>query len=297
MSRREPVPAPPLDLAATQRLLRELIAAPEGVRAALADRGDPEGQALARIVAGDDALAAPARLDVYANAYFYRLLEVAQSDYPGLRRALGDRALHDLLTSYLLAAPPRHYSLRHAGDRLPAFVAGSPAAARVRERFPFAADLARFERALTDAFDAGDEPLASRDDLAGLAPERFAELPLRLAPGVQRLSLEHAVHELSREPLETEQPDPSGATAARADTELLVWRRHHSVRHRALDPLEARALARVEAGTSFADVCGTLEAVLPGDEAAARAAGWLAEWLDARLLARVDLPAGGETAG
>src|SRR5579862_2948299 len=121
--RRSAMPA----LAETQRLLWQLITAPEGVAAALAvDRergGGILADALARTVCGSGALDATARLDIYANMYFFRILDVLRDDFPGLTAVLGDTAFHNLTTDYLLACPPTRFSIRHVGDRLSSFIA------------------------------------------------------------------------------------------------------------------------------------------------------------------------------
>ena len=143
-------------LADTQQLLWRLIAAPEGVAAALAadsDRGGTLTAALQCTVRGDARLSAVERLDIYANMYFFRILDVLKEDYPATCALLGDVAFHNIVTDYLLSHAPTHFSIREAGRHLPAVLAAHAAASI----HPSAADLARFERALNDAFDAAVE--------------------------------------------------------------------------------------------------------------------------------------------
>jgi hypothetical protein len=71
-------------LTETQRLLWQLITAPEGVAAALAADGARGGSLrahLVRTVRGDRGLEAVQRLDIYANMYFFRILDVLKEDY------------------------------------------------------------------------------------------------------------------------------------------------------------------------------------------------------------------------
>jgi hypothetical protein len=117
----------PPSLAEIQERFYALVTAPEGVGKALVERGlAPED--LARMVVGDARLGAVARLDVYANMYFFRILDVLREAYPKLTAAVGDSAFHDLITDYLLACPPAHPSVAHAGDRLPQFLSTHPLA-------------------------------------------------------------------------------------------------------------------------------------------------------------------------
>ena len=113
----------------------------------------PEGRRLAEVIRDDAPLSAVDRLEVYANAYFFRILEVLRKDYPALAASLGEARFNNLITDYLAANPPTRFSLRYAGEELGSFLGGHPAARPPREEFPWAADLARLEWAIVDAFD------------------------------------------------------------------------------------------------------------------------------------------------
>ncbi|MGH7820183.1 MAG: HvfC/BufC family peptide modification chaperone, partial [Candidatus Binatia bacterium] len=85
----------------TQRIFFELIRAPEGVRqglGALADRERRLPLGLEGLIAGDERLSSIARLDVYANMYFYRILDVLKEDFPALLAVIGDTRFHNLVT-------------------------------------------------------------------------------------------------------------------------------------------------------------------------------------------------------
>ena len=74
-------------LADTQKRLRRLITWPEGVAEAL--RVEPSGRApLTTVVRSDERLGAKERLDVYANAYFYRIHDVLAEDFEKLFEGL-----------------------------------------------------------------------------------------------------------------------------------------------------------------------------------------------------------------
>ena len=72
---------------------------------------------------------------------------------------------------------------------------------------------------------------------------------------------------------------------APAPTVLLVWRARETVSYRPLAPAEAEALARVAARTSFGDLCQVAAGQIGEQEAPARAASWLARWLQDGVLA------------
>src|SRR5260370_33631770 len=101
-----------------QNLLYRLITAASGVAEGLdSERGMPAG-GLDAIVRGDDRLSAEDRVDIYANMYFYRLLDVLKEDFPATLRVLGDDNFHNLPTGYLLEYPPTEPSVLSFGRPL-----------------------------------------------------------------------------------------------------------------------------------------------------------------------------------
>jgi hypothetical protein len=269
-------------LSQLQRRLRKLLAAPEGVAAALREAGDPTAASLAGFVVSDAILAALPRLEVYANAYFLRILDALKDDFGALAAALGPEGIHDVVTAYLLAHPPRHPSLRHAGNRLSAFLADDPRAAPFRRRWPWCADLARLETALQDAFDAPDAPALGRERLATLAPDAWPALRLRVQPCVRVLRLAWPVAALYTAWESDASQTPPAAPEANC---VLVWRRDESVRWRALESLEAELLESTQAGARFEALC-EIAATARGEAAApALVAGLLGRWVETGLLA------------
>jgi hypothetical protein len=271
-------------LADTQRRLWRLVTAPEGVRAALAEAGDPAAAGLEGWLVSDARLPAALRLEIYANAYFGRIHGVMADDFGALAAAVGGAAFHDLVTAYLCVHPPERPSLRHVGERLADFLEDAAAAEPFRRRWPWAADLARLEIALADAFDAADAPPLAREDLAALPPERWAERVLSLHPAARLLELDPAAPALRRRFEDDETPEPPDG--ARPPVPVLVWRLRERVQFRAPEPEEAELLRAVGTSAAFGALCETLAARHGAEAAPARAAAWLATWIDAGLLAR-----------
>ena len=296
---RTPSGGAPPDLAALQALFYDLVTAPSGVGPGLAARGLGPA-ALDSLVVGDERLSAIARLDVYANMYFYRILDVLRGEYPRVLSAVGEVAFHNLATEYLLAFRPAHPSLREVGARLPGFLAGHGVA---NER-PWLAPLARLERAHRELFDGPDADALTMEALRGLAPEAFVAFPVALVPCHAVLEQAHALAPVW---------EPLGAgrvvVPAEAAETLLVWRERLAVRHRAIpDPAERAMLGAVAAGATLGSLCEVFVAAAaaePGSAgavtvdgapvAAALAAGAfqvLARWVDDGLLVAAALASG-----
>jgi hypothetical protein len=267
----------------TQQLFWRLITAPEGVADGLR-RIDMKSDELARVVAGDARLDAVQRLDIYANMYFWRLLDLLRGDYPALVASVGDDRFHNLVTDYLLTCPSAHPSVRNVGERLPAFLAQQAIAA---ER-PWLIELARLERARVELFDGPDAEPLTLEDLRAMAPEAFVRLPLPLVPSHCFLDVDHAVDDVWRaveDREDGEQETAPEAPAADART-LLVWRQDVTVYHRPLERLERTALLRAKEGARFGEICDRLAESMPVEEAGPAAFQLLARWVGDGIIAR-----------
>ena len=252
------------DLRETQRRFFELITAPEGVGKALADRG---AAYVEEIVRADDKAGATERLDIYANMYFYRILDVMRDVYPRLCALVGDDAFHNLVTDYLIDHPSSHPNLRNVGAQLPAFLDG------------WRADLAALEWARFDVVDGGDAEPLPFEKLKTLHPDAFGLLKLELIPAVRRVGTRFAVDSVWRgEP--TSNSDEPDATPGL----LLVWRPRCDldVYHRLTTGDEAEALAMLPA--QFGLICEKLAQKLPESAAAEAAFGLLAQWVSDGIL-------------
>jgi hypothetical protein len=262
-----------LPLRELQEMLYDLITAPAGVMQGLEARGLPP-DALDSVIVGDGRLSAAARLDIYANMYFFRILDVLREEYPRVAAALGGDAFHDLITDYLLAERPAHPSLREVGARLPGFLRTHR---RGTER-PWLPELAELERAHRELFDAADAAPLSMAALQALPPESFSTLPVRLIPA-HRLLVHAFAAAATRQ--------SGGEPEARPET-LLVWRRETTVHHRPVEnEAEAAMLRRADAPTTFTELCDIFVAARgAADEAtlAAEAFQVLARWVDDAIL-------------
>lgn len=233
----------------------------------------------------DRGISSEERLAVYRHAYFARLHEVLRSDYGALHARLGDAAFHDLAKLYLMAHPPRSFTLRDVGASLPAFLAG-PVAELFAARWPFAADLAALEWGLVEVFDAADDRLLDRDALAALPPEAWSPLTLELIAAHRILALDWPVHRL-RQAWSNEQPLPE---LERRATTLLVHRHREEVFVRVLGELEERVLAWVREGSDFSAICGRAADEYGDAGSPSAVLALLERWLGEGLLAASTSP-------
>lgn len=268
-------------LAESQRLLWKLITAPEGVTAALAQLGASERAAAEALVCSDQRLSAVERLDIYANMYFFRLRDVLRDDFAAVHAVIGERSFHNLVTDYLLAHPPAHYSLRYAGLGLPQFLRGHALA----QRWPYLSALAALEWALLESFDAMDGPMIEANALAAVPAGRWPDLLFEMSPSLRLLDLDWGVHETCIAAQRGDAP----AEPAHTCTSVRVWRQNERVYQRPIDRVERAALAAVISGARFAEVCDQIAACAREPDSTERVLGLLQAWLGDGLISGFSL--------
>lgn len=230
-------------------------------------------EAIAHAVSDRSRVSADVGLDIYRTAYGLRLRECLRKDFPTLLRLLGDEAFAAASDAYIAAYPSRHFSVRYFGRTLSAFLAQHPdyAAQRIHT------ELAQFEWALMDAFDAADTAIVELATMAHLAPSSWPELRLRFHPSVQHLELRTNAPSLWKA-AKTDRPLPTTEESSDA-TSWLVWRQSLSVYFRSLNEVEAQILAAACTGARFGDLCMQLCAFYPEERVAQEAATLLKQWI------------------
>ena len=242
-----------------QALLYRLITAPEGVAAGLAAERAPGPKTvddLEQLIESDDRLSAGERLEIYANAYFYRILDCLKEDFPATLATLGADNFHNLVTGYLIEHPPTEPSISHAGRHLSEFLRNHPCT----EQWPFIAELARLERTLIEVFHAADAVPLSAGTMRSAAPEDWPGLAMRTHPALAILDCEWRVDELLRAVETGTAADGNPLVPARLPVSVLVWRNGSRVCYRALENPERAALELARAGTKFSAICEAVAA-------------------------------------
>jgi hypothetical protein len=221
------------------------------------------------------------RLDIYRNAYRMRLLEALADSFPAVHTLLGDERFSALGLAYLDAHPSHRFSIRWFGHRLPELLGEHP---EYREQ-PVLAEMAAFEWALRDTFDAAEATPTTLEDLRRLAPGDWAGLRFALHPALRLLVLAWNVPQLwsaidaGEPPIEVvEAPHPIG---------WVIWRVGLISQFRSLEVDEAWALAAVRDGLDFGGVCAGLTEWVDEVHAPGRAASLVGRWVNDGLIGAV----------
>jgi hypothetical protein len=219
-------------------------------------------------------------LQVYREGYALRLIEVLTNDYPGVLAMTGPADFDRMARAYISAHPSRHPSVRPFGSSLAAFLAATPP----YSNSPAAIEMARFEWAMGEAFDAPNaEPLSAASVMA-LPPEAWETLTLTALPSLRHLALAYEVPQAWQR---REEVEPGDLTVEQASepTEWLIWRPDLETNYRSLEPDEAVLLDALIEGRPFPGLCEAIARLTGEEQAPARAAGLLRAWIEAGMIA------------
>jgi hypothetical protein len=278
-----------------ERWMQSVIMHPGGVAEAVespeARRHLDVGLAnLESVICRSQALEASARLEIYVDAYYERLLECLSEEFTATRRALSDELFHAVAFGYLRNYPSRSYTLNLLGANFPKYLAES----RLHERATppeagatwgeFIVELATFERLLRDVFDGpGSEGCEGLDlaELSSIPPENWHQLRLKPAECLRIARFEHAVHEYWAAIRNDGQPD-----AIRARPALLaINRRDYVVERHELAPPQFMLLEQLMHGQSLAQAIALLvaSAGMDAKELERALREWFAVWTSQRF--------------
>ena len=225
-------------------------------------------------------------MGIYANAYRVRLLDTLIDAYEKTQEVMGEAAFEAAAFSYIAAHVPTTRSLRWYGDRFDAHLATH------HPDYLGHAELARLDWALRLAFDGPDADVLDASGLADVPPDAWATLRLVPVPTAELLVFRHNTVAVWQA-LDDEQEPPA---LLDSDTEVdwLVWRKGLQPHFRSLHPVEAALLRAMLADASFAQSCAGAEAAaaelgLSEEEVSALIGGYMRQWFEDGLLARVVL--------
>ncbi|HUJ52849.1 MAG TPA: DNA-binding domain-containing protein [Steroidobacteraceae bacterium] len=238
-------------------------------------RGNP---VVEKHVIGTARVPVATRLAIYAGAYRSRLADALAANFPALAGLLGEADFRTLAGEYVRAHDSPFFSIRYYGDALAQFLT-------TRENYaaaPVLAELARWEWAMTSAFDAADVAPLTHERLARLPPEQWAQLRFAFHPSIQRLTLWWNVPQLWQ--ALTDDTERPAASLAAEPLEWLVWRQELSTYFRSLPQTEAAALDGARRGWPFGELCELLCEQLGDAAAPAQAATLLRSWVAAGLI-------------
>jgi hypothetical protein len=243
-------------------------------------------ESVEEIVMPSRALTGIERLEIYANAYYARLLECLREEFPGVRHAAGDAAFDAFAMGYLQECPSTSYTLSQLGGGFPKYLAATrPGRTLCDDDEPFAAwteflvDLATLERVYSEVFDGPGiegQTLMDAAELAAISPDGWVNARLVPVCCLRLIPLRFPVHEylaalkLKQEP---SLPQP-------AETYLAVTRRDYVIRRIPLARPQFGLLTALVNGTPVGDAITQVAQEFGGrmDELTGSLRHWFTDW-------------------
>jgi len=121
------------------------------------------------------------RFAVYRNNVMVGLTQTLKDAYPAVHRIVGSEFFHALARAYVVGDLPRSPMLFDYGAGLPDFIDRFEPASVL----PYLADVARIERAWTEAYHAAEASPIGLSAFAEIASDRFPAITLVLHPSVR----------------------------------------------------------------------------------------------------------------
>ena len=232
-------------------------------------------------VVGTDRVPLPTRLRVYSDAYYSRLTEALEANFPALAELLGEKDFARLAAEYIATHDSRFASIRYYGDELAQFLATEP---RYRP-VPLLADLARWEWTMAAVFDAADADPVDAGAVQGKTPAEWATMRFTFHPSVHVLEFAWNAPQIWKAMMD-DAPRPA-ASVSREPISWLLWRHEMKEYFRSLAAPEEDALATALSGETFGALCHVLCAHFREDEAPAEAATYLRTWIENGLIVAI----------
>jgi hypothetical protein len=214
------------------------------------------------------------RLDVYANAYFYRLLESLASDYKTVHRILGEEKFHDLVAYYLMRYPSRSPNIGDLGEAFPGFIKDNP----LSNPFPFLHELALVERAIMECLFTNHLPPLDVRSFQTKSEKEWATARFVLDPAIRLISVQWPVDILWKR---REQSEPLELPAFPESTprHLLLHRDDSWVSVSVMDVHPWMALHMLRSGMSLGAVCEALSKQWNQRSEALPVMEWFSSWV------------------
>src|SRR5262245_47764055 len=212
------------------------------------------------LIAPSQELSSLERLEIYARAYYARLLECLRTEFPVLAKAMGQDLFDQFAVQYLQRYPPSSYTLAELGSRFTSFLAETKPPAPGGNRPEWSdlfVDLARLESIFNEIFDGpGSENWPPLDplELQVIPPDRWADIRLIPASCLRLAEFHFPIGQYYRA-----LRDDDGATSPPASaTYLAITRRDYICRHHELSYDEFVLLSAVAGGQTLGHAVAAL---------------------------------------
>jgi uncharacterized protein (UPF0276 family) len=212
---------------------------------------------------------AEAQLNVYINAYRWRLFDVVAEDYPVLHSYMGKERFDALLHDFITNTAPTHFNIARYAALLPDYF-------QTHIHYDVCAgELCALEAAIAQLADAPETEALTPEHLQGITPEALMQMQLHPRTAHQLFAFHYPINAYYGAAKENE-PLPAPAPCA---SFLAVFRHDDVVWRMDLAAQEHQLLCALCAGYTVGDALNSLDA-----SAAASISSYFSRWMRNGLL-------------
>jgi Putative DNA-binding domain len=196
---------------------------------------------------GPDGEPSAKRFAVYRNNVVVSLIEALQAGFPAVCRIVGEEFFQAMARAYIVAEPPASPILLDYGAGFANFIAEFEPAASL----PYLPDVARIERAWSEAYHARDAAPLAAEVLADIASDRVANACFTVHPSLRVVASRFPALTIWRMNVDDGVPGPVDLESGGEDT--LVMRPQAAMEVRSIPPGAAEFLTALADGRTLVD--------------------------------------------
>ena len=259
-----------------ERWMQAVFTHPDGAEAGL--RGaqakacyPTASETLDELVLPSKNLTSTERVSIYANMYYWRLIDILADDFPTVAHLLGPEQFKVVVKEFLEKHPSTSYTLNLLGCGFPEFIKAEAGELPHRD---FIAAVARVERAIEDVFDEKYAEPVTLDELGSLLQEELVDIQLQIIPALRLLELDYPVNEYItavREDRHMDIPLPAKSYVA-------VYRSNYRPLRVDLDSQRYALLLALQQGKSLLEALESSMSASDSDGLAASLEDWFRDW-------------------
>lgn len=196
---------------------------------------------------GPDGEPSTKRFAVYRNNIVVGLIEALQANFPAVCRIVGEEFFQAMARAYVVSQPPASPILLDYGGEFANFIAAFEPAATL----PYLPDVARIERAWTEAYHALEAVPLGPEALSGIPSDRVAEIRFTVHPSGRVVRSRFPALTIWRMNIDDGVPNPVDFDSGGEDA--LIARPEADVEVRSMPPGGAEFLAALVNGKSLTE--------------------------------------------
>ncbi len=215
------------------------------------------------------------QLNVYINAYRYRLYGVVAEDYPVLKYYLGDSVFYDCVWSFVNNVYSEHFNIARYALKLPDFIK------KTLHNDVFAYELCTLETMIAQLMDFPETEPLEHKHLSGMTAESLMETVLYPRKALKLLAFTYPINAYYCDVMAEESPTKPVC----CPSYLGVFRHEDSVWRMNLDPKEHHLLTALFTGVTVGKALETID-----ENYAEKLFEWFSRWIRNGMLAVDDTP-------